>query len=422
MWTLQANSSLDMKEPGLIAHCRRVAALGHLMAAQRRLSAEESTLLQNACLLHHHDAGIFSPAAVSRLLEDLGEECTVSFPAENVLPEDVRGVLHACEVPGTGSVPERRLAEIIRLADAFDLEMEGQPLGCSDIGAVLGGLQSGAEAGLWSREALAGLLEALRPQDLGAPDSWRVPMFPQAAAQMLTMLRDPRVSISRLVEVAGRDPSTAGLVMQLANSAMFGSRSPASTLAQAIVRLGLETAWKVILSAALRPLLASASLEALWPHSLEVADLAEQLADRTGAVDPAEAYLAGLLHDIGRIAFQLAPSYNAAPAKRLEQQGCPQLYAERLVVHTDHAALGASIAQRWRLPEDTVLAIQRHHSPEIGENRLAHVLYLSEYLSESEEDLPSRARLEQSLEGLSLGMGQIDEFSTSSLSAWLAAS
>jgi putative nucleotidyltransferase with HDIG domain len=209
--------------------------------------------------------------------------------------------------------------------------------------------------------------------------------------------------------------------MQLANSALFGSRTRTSTLSQAVKRLGFATAYKVVTSACLRPLFGSPKLQGLWPHSLQVADLSQQLACQTGRVDPAEAYLAGLLHDVGRMALLIVPLYDSARLQGLAASGCPEVYAEDLLLRTNHADLGAQITAQWRLPDAMVSAIRQHHRPEKAESPLAHLLYLAEYLSGAEEDLPSIVRLETALSGARLQWGDIQDRKVSDLGNWLAA-
>jgi putative nucleotidyltransferase with HDIG domain len=225
------------------------------------------------------------------------------------------------------------------------------------------------------------------------------------------------------VEAARRDPATAGGIMQFANSALYGDVAGVSTLHVAVARLGFETARKVVASLAMRPLLFLPRLEALWPHSIEVADLAEQLAGRARGIDPGEAYLAGLLHDVGRIALRATALYDTARLQGLEQSGCPAVYAEDLILRTDHAILGGQIATMWRLPEPLARAICQHHRPEsaTAADRLAYLLYLAEYLSGAGEDLPSAARLALALDGLGLTARDLDGCAPSEVGSWLAA-
>jgi putative nucleotidyltransferase with HDIG domain len=153
-----------------------------------------------------------------------------------------------------------------------------------------------------------------------------------------------------------------------------------------------------------------------WHHALQVADIAAQLAADTGRLDPAEAYLSGLLHDVGRIALVATPA--AAPA---EIEGCAPVYAENLVLGVTHAAIGARIGAEWRLPEAMIAAIAHHHTPEETDTEMAGLLYLAEELSGSDEDLPSVVRFERCLKGTGLTRGQVLTYRMSELGHWLAA-
>jgi putative nucleotidyltransferase with HDIG domain len=402
-------------------HCRRTAAVAKLIAHHLFLPLEEKDLLNAAALLHHRGIGLLTPKSMGRLLADIFGENAPAPVVHDGVPIIVRGVLNAYDVPGRGTALECKLAGIVRVADAFDQDMEAQPIDADGVGVILKRLRNGVDAGLWSEESIDALDQSTRPGFIGQAESWRVPVAPQAALRTLRLMRDPRASIAGVVEAASMDPAIAGLVMALANSALFGSHGRVSTLAQAIGRLGFATSQKVITSAALRRAFDSPRLREVWQHSLQVADLAEQLACQTGIVDSAEAYLAGLVHDVGQIALLSMQLYDSARLQGLVSDNCPRVYAENLLLRTDHAALGAQIAGLWRLPEIMVSAIRQHHRPERAESPLAHLLYTAEYLSGSEEDLPSLVRLETSLKGIGLASEDLGDYTVSALGEWLAA-
>jgi len=384
------------QDPALEAHCRRVGAVANLIAHHLFLPTELKALLQAASLLLHRHAGSGAPA-------------------------EVRAVLAAFGKAGLGNPVHRELGAILRLCDAFDREFQAQPFQHQDAPEILAGLRRGIDQGLWPRKILDSLEECTRPQAMLEPSAWRVPVFPQAALQTLNTLRDPAASIPHVVDAARRDPATAGAIIHLANSALYADLEEASTLNVAVARLGFDTSRKVVASLAMRPLLFLPKLESLWPHSIEVADLAEQLAGRARGIDPGEAYLAGLLHDIGRIALLASTLYDAARMQGLEQSGCPAVYAESLILRTDHAVVGGLIAAKWRLPGHLVRAIRQHHRPETATSPLAHLLYLAEHLTSSQEDLPSPLRFEMALDGLGVAAADLEGCTRSELGAWLAA-
>jgi putative nucleotidyltransferase with HDIG domain len=403
------------------AHCRRTAAVAKLIAHHLFLPSEEKDLLCAACLMHHRGIGLFAPKSMKRLLADVYWQGAPALILHDSVPIQVRGVLNAYAVPGRGTALESRMASILRLADAFDQHMEAQPIDGEGVDGILRRLRDGVEAGLWLEESIDALVQSTRPPLIGQAESCSLPVFPEAALRTLRLMRDPRANLASVVEAASLDPATAGLVMRLGNSALFGSRTRVSTLSQAIGRLGFATSQKVITAAALHPMFSSPALLKAWQHSLLVADLSEQMACQIEVIDPAEAYVAGLLHDVGRIAMLSMQLYDTARLQGLQIGGCPRVYAESLLLRADHAALGAQIAAEWRLPATMVSAIRYHHRPEKADRSLAYLLYLAEYLSGSEEDLPSIIRLDASLKGLGLALDGVSDCTISALGSWLAA-
>jgi putative nucleotidyltransferase with HDIG domain len=131
------------------------------------------------------------------------------------------------------------------------------------------------------------------------------------------------------------------------------------------------------MDASFGPLFASGTLAELWRHSKLVAATAHELAAECGYAQEV-AYVAGLLHDIGRLVIQRCPpAMHADEADRIAS-GFPQVYAETLVYGTDHAIAGGELLKKWRLPAEIVDAVAGHHCPESTASALAAILYLAE--------------------------------------------
>src|SRR5207244_266080 len=146
----------------------------------------------------------------------------------------------------------------------------------------------------------------------------------------------------------------------------------------------------------LRPVFASRNLYDLWNHSLEAAQVAEELALTSKCIDPSEAFLAGLIHDIGRLAFSLLSCDFQARRQRLSEYGCPPVLVELALTGTCHAEIGAELLRVWALPAQIVDAVKFHHDPQESAGPLAALLYVTELRTMPDEDLPSFIKLEHS--------------------------
>jgi hypothetical protein len=231
-----------------------------------------------------------------------------------------------------------------------------------------------------------------------------LPVFPAVALQVLAELRSEDVSPARIERLVTRDQVLAASLMKIANSGLYGASREIRTVAEAITRVGSDLAAQVLIAASMRPLFASAGLRNLWHHSIQTAAVCTELATRADGIAPGEAGVLGLVHDIGRLVIGMLPSHHAAAHTRIvEASGC-HLLADYLVCGRDHAELGAEVLARLNFPVEFVEAVGFHHQPEGVDSRFAAMLYVAEYLAGSEEDIPSIARLANTLTTIGLSL------------------
>ena len=155
-------------------------------------------------------------------------------------------------------------------------------------------------------------------------------------------------------------------------------------------------------------LFASKALQDLWKHSQAVADAAWEVAGLCG-VDREQAYLAGLLHDIGRVGFSTFPAEYRGQEQAWIEEGFPPVYAESMAYGKDHAEFGAQLLRDWDLPTEIANAVQFHHRPECSGSRLASVLCLAESLTGPEEDLWPDMRKRAACLTVGIDQDQLDE-------------
>jgi HD-like signal output (HDOD) protein len=201
-----------------------------------------------------------------------------------------------------------------------------------------------------------------------------VPPLPQAAHKALALVRDPESNISDLARVIALDQVMAGLVLRWANSAYYSVGHQVSTVHQALIMLGMSTTGNLILSKMMYGVMDKAlpgyELERgqLWRRSVGTATGAQLLASRFGTKVADEAYHAGLLCDIGKLAIEML--LREQDLDQPDWQKGAFDHAETEHFGLDHAEVGGLIARHWQLPESLIDAIANHHKPNLAAQNL----------------------------------------------------
>lgn len=194
-----------------------------------------------------------------------------------------------------------------------------------------------------------------------------LPPMPQVAQKALSLIRDPDSSMSELATTLSMDQAMTSLVLRWVNSAYYGLKYPVSTVQQAVTYLGQRTLHSLILAASVATLLErpapgyALDRGELWRHSIGVAAGARLLTLKFGSAVAEEAYHAGLLCDIGKLAFEIL--LRTIDTSTPEWQGKSFSDLEMSHFGVDHAQLGAEMVRRWNLPASLVDAISYHHTP-----------------------------------------------------------
>lgn len=392
---------MDALNAGLRSHCLRVAAWAYELAVELKLTAEEEHLLEQAALLHHSPLEMLEAETVNRLAEDLWPDRPKQLSAEAPgTPAQVRAILEAMRQPGGSQRADRisAIANILEIADLFDEQLE---IAQFEGRAVQEVLESAS-----GDPVLGSALQVLRKsnrKDLLALIP-RLPVYPAVAVKALLTLVKPDVHLSELEQISKTDQVLAGQLLQAANSSFFSPRYPLKTIRDAISYIGIDQARSILSTAALRPLFGAPKLKKLWVHSVETAQVAERIAELSSKVSPREAFLAGLVHDVGRLAISLLPPAACEAYDRLTAKGCEVTIAELVLFGFDHSEAGAEVLRIWKFPPEIVTAVRNHHNPDRVTSDLAALLYVAEFWSAADEDLPSNAILKQAVKQLGLSL------------------
>lgn len=217
-----------------------------------------------------------------------------------------------------------------------------------------------------------------------------LPALSPVALKLVELASDEDCSAADLSDLIKKDPSLAIRLLKLANSAFFQTGRPVTTLEQAVVKVGFHRLRLMALSLSLRDTFPMGRLghldyEKFWRSSLYRALLAKSLARRLRTCDPEEAFLAGLILEIGVLIF-----FSAISGEGREWPGDVDslettLAWEAGAYGVDHRLIGEMVLRTWRFPEPIVACQRLHGAParEAGAPVLARVCDLARELTES---------------------------------------
>ncbi len=196
-----------------------------------------------------------------------------------------------------------------------------------------------------------------------------LPSLPHAVMKLLEATMDEEMSLSYVAQLAGNDPGLASQILRLANSPLFGATKGITSLSQAAVNLGLVTIQNIAVTLSIHEsfsdpsLTGNFSMEQFWWHSLCTAVCSRYLAFQAGIDTPEEAFVAGLLHDLGQLVLIRQDPGHYDAILQAPRTGQTIIKAERRIWGTDHASTGARLLEHWNLQPLLCDAVRYHHHP-----------------------------------------------------------
>jgi HD-like signal output (HDOD) protein len=197
----------------------------------------------------------------------------------------------------------------------------------------------------------------------------QLPPAPRVYTELGKLLERPKCNVDEVVAVIGRDPAIASRLLRLANSAFFAQRGQSLELRASVVRLGFNTIRNLMLTVELFHLSSpfgkalGRELDQAQQNALLLAKTSEQLA--RGTAMAGDAFVAGLLADIGQIVLLMTQSYawkDCRATARLYKHPLQEIEEKALGV--THAEVGAYLLGVWGLPYSVVEAVANHHHAE----------------------------------------------------------
>lgn len=209
--------------------------------------------------------------------------------------------------------------------------------------------------------------------------SAQLPALPQVLLQVMQQCESEDCGLAEIAEVVRRDAAIAARILSIARSPYYQRGRVLDDLGQCLAVLGTRTVRRIALNQAVLDLFGRfqgggrSDLSAFWCHALLAALLARQLAEHFDYPRAEEAYLAGLLHDVGRLALLAALPEAYGPLFESGLDESSLLAQERTRFGIDHAEAGAWLAERWQLDLLFCDSLRYHHEP-VGRVSAAHPL------------------------------------------------
>jgi putative nucleotidyltransferase with HDIG domain len=194
-----------------------------------------------------------------------------------------------------------------------------------------------------------------------------LPAMPHIASQVLDLLSDDDSNPREINRLITKDQALTARVLKVANSPFYGASRSISTLNDAIVFMGFDSVRSLITTAVLKGIYSKVGLaeKLLWEHSVGCGLAARKIADAIRYRRKEEAYLAGLMHDVGKTALFLhAPEAMGIIMEDVYNEGTDFFDLEQRMFGFTHALVGGAIANKWRFAANIEEAIADHHRPE----------------------------------------------------------
>jgi len=210
-----------------------------------------------------------------------------------------------------------------------------------------------------------------------------LPAMPHVASKVLELSGNPNTSPVKLQQIISDDQAMAARILKIANSAMYACSRKIKTLTEAIVMLGFNSIRSLVVTSAARNLYSSSNSRMglkerlLWEHSIGTACACRLLVQTGSPHLGEEAFLAGLMHDIGKLVLnQKAADRFDEVVQTVYNENTMFVETERALLGFDHAEVGAMLVNKWKLSPALELIIANHHKPETFNPDNPLLLYL----------------------------------------------
>lgn len=217
-----------------------------------------------------------------------------------------------------------------------------------------------------------------------------IPTLPVIYQQLFQLMQDPDVPVPRVADLIAQDQALTAKILHLVNSAFYGHHKQINTISRAVVILGFRAVRSAALAISVFDYFkdegesGGISMKDFWIHSIAAATAAKVLAERAKLAQHEEAFVAGLLHDVGKL---IEKRYFAGDFDDLcnaaQEQHLSWYRGEQLLFQINHATIGKAVFRAWDFPATVVDAIHYHHEPEKAGTvpQLAALVHVADYVT-----------------------------------------
>lgn len=194
--------------------------------------------------------------------------------------------------------------------------------------------------------------------------------LPEVTARIVATVEDPNSNAAQINKIVSHDPALVTRILKVVNSAFYGLPGQIASVERAIVLLGVNAIKNIAVAASLGKLFKGVKLGAgftprdLWTHCIAVGVAARDLAKQMRVPLADEAFLAGMIHDVGLlVSLQVFPDRLAEICERAKDDETDFCDIERQSVQMDHQQLGQTLCELWKFPRPCQLVAGYHHRP-----------------------------------------------------------
>lgn len=253
-----------------------------------------------------------------------------------------------------------------------------------------------------------------------------MPAFPKSVQAILDLTRDVNCTPKDLVQVIDKDPVVTVKILKVVNSAYYSLPKQITSINHGVVFLGFNTIKNLALSIAAIGMLpksnaAGFDVQQYLLHSLATANLAKKIASDVDGADPMDCFIAGLLHDFGKVVFaQFMPNEFRQALEISQKDGSSLHEALRRTIGVDHTVVGGMLVQKWRFAPSLVETIQNMHGADLKDTPMIACVFAANQIAKKlnfgfggnrhvdELTLPMAQRLGGNLDDLIARLGDLD--------------